>query len=64
MSVRAKTAEPVGDDSVLPPGQRDGSGFWLPQGCDDPRDLVRRRGRRVGGAPRKDTTEQDESAVS
>jgi hypothetical protein len=35
-------------ESVLPPGQRDRNGFWLPTGYDDPRSLVRRRRRRVG----------------
>ena len=47
MSARAKPALPDPDESVLPPGQRDRSGFWLPVGYDDPRTLVRRRRRRA-----------------
>jgi hypothetical protein len=42
VSVRVKGGEQA-EDSVLPPGQRDGSGFWLPQGHENARSLVRRR---------------------
>ena len=27
------------DESVLPPGQRDASGFWYPASCSDPMEL-------------------------
>jgi hypothetical protein len=33
----------------LPPGQRDRSGFWLPQGHENPSSLVRRRRSRAAG---------------
>lgn len=39
-------ADPEFEDTVLPPGQRDPSGFWYPMGYRDPKSLVRRRGRR------------------
>lgn len=42
VSVRGKGGE-QGDESVLPPGQRDRTGFWLPQGHENPTSLVRRR---------------------
>jgi hypothetical protein len=38
-----RIVEPEDDDSVLPPGRRDSSGFWFPLHCADPRTLVRRR---------------------
>jgi len=41
--VRTKSPEPVAEGSVLPPGQRDRSGFWFPLGYEDPRTMVRRR---------------------
>jgi hypothetical protein len=49
--VAARTQEkPVRDDeSVLPPGQRDRTGFWYPAGYADPGTLVRRRPRRAAG---------------
>jgi len=37
-------------ESVLPPGQRDRTGFWYPAGYADPQTLVRRRPRRSHGA--------------
>ena len=40
--VRNKSAEPVAEESVLPPGKRDRSGFWFPLGYDDPQMLIRR----------------------
>jgi hypothetical protein len=48
--VAARTQDKPGkeDESVLPPGQRDRSGFWYPEGYADPATLVRRRPRRVG----------------
>lgn len=52
MSARSKDRERSDDESVLPPGQRDRSGFWFPVGYSDPRTLARRRGRR--GAPAED----------
>jgi hypothetical protein len=36
-------------ESVLPPGQRDRTGFWYPAGYSDPQTLVRRRPRRSHG---------------
>ena len=42
VSVRGKGGD-QSDESVLPPGQRDRSGFWLPQGHENPGSLVRRR---------------------
>ena len=50
VSVRGKNGD-QGDESVLPPGQRDRTGFWLPQGHENPSSLVRRRrARRAGDA--------------
>jgi len=49
-----ETADPGQDDSVLPPGWRDGTGFWLPLGYDDPGTLVRRRRTRGGRPPAGD----------
>jgi hypothetical protein len=48
VSVRGKGGE-QGDESVLPPGQRDRTGFWLPQGHENPSSLVRRRRSRAAG---------------
>jgi hypothetical protein len=48
VSVRGKGGDQV-DDSVLPPGQRDRTGFWLPQGHENPSSLVRRRRSRAAG---------------
>jgi hypothetical protein len=45
LSVPTKSTEAVVEDSVLPPGQRDRSGFWYPAGYSDPRKLVRPRRR-------------------
>jgi hypothetical protein len=47
VSVRSKNAQPVPEETVLPPGQRDRTGFWVPSGYDDPRTLVNRRVRRT-----------------
>jgi hypothetical protein len=44
-------------ESVLPPGQRDRTGFWYPAGYADPQTLVRRRPRRGQGIPPTDTPE-------
>ena len=55
MPSRRKGAESAAEDSVLPPGQRDPSGFWYPAGYDEPRTLVRRRPRR----PRDDEAPTD-----
>jgi|KBSSwiStaDraftv2_1062776.scaffolds.fasta_scaffold997029_2 hypothetical protein len=47
-------------ESVLPPGQRDRTGFWYPAGYADPQTLVRRRPRRshsAGHPPDPDTPE-------
>jgi len=52
-------ASPVPDESVLPPGQRDRSGFWMPSGYEDPTTLVRRRRRRVGGRRAQGADEQE-----
>jgi hypothetical protein len=46
VSTRTKDHERSDDESVLPPGQRDRSGFWYPAGYSDPSTLARRRGRR------------------
>ncbi|HKQ98590.1 MAG TPA: hypothetical protein VJV75_12005 [Candidatus Polarisedimenticolia bacterium] len=48
---------------MLPPGQRDRSGFWMPEGYEDPRTLVRRRRRRLGGR-RGVTPEEQEPAAT
>ena len=45
--VRSKNAQPAPEETVLPPGQRDRTGFWVPSGYDDPRTLVNRRVRRT-----------------
>ena len=50
MPVRTKPPEPAADGQVLPPGQRDRSGFWFPLGYQDPSTLVRRRGSRRGAS--------------
>jgi hypothetical protein len=47
VSVRSKNAQPAPEETVLPPGQRDRTGFWVPSGYDDPRTLVNRRVRRT-----------------
>lgn len=47
MSFREKLVEPGHELTVLPPGQRDTSGFWFPHGYSDPRLLIRRRGKRT-----------------
>ncbi|HYV19506.1 MAG TPA: hypothetical protein VFC25_10825 [Verrucomicrobiae bacterium] len=47
-------------ETVLPPGQRDRTGFWYPAGYADPQTLVRRRPRRSHSAdpvPDPDTPE-------
>jgi hypothetical protein len=66
VSARAKDAlpqeeeaSPELDESVLPPGQRDRSGFWMPAGYDDPTTLVRRRRRRVGPRRAQGADEQE-----
>lgn len=46
LSVPTKSTEAGVEESVLPPGQRDGSGFWYPAGYNDPKTLVRPRRRR------------------
>ena len=46
VSFSTKSANPGDEEPLLPPGQRDGSGFWIPAGYNDPRTLVRRRSRR------------------
>jgi hypothetical protein len=50
MAARAHEKDAKDQESVLPPGQRDRSGFWYPAGYADPQTLVRRRLRR-GNAP-------------
>jgi hypothetical protein len=35
------------DDPLLPPGRRDGDGFWIPDGCDDPQALFSPHQRRL-----------------
>ncbi len=47
MSVPTKSTEAGVEESVLPSGQRDGSGFWYPAAYSDPRTLVRSRRRRL-----------------
>ncbi len=51
VSVRGKSGEQV-DESVLPPGERDRTGFWLPKGHENPTSLVRRRRSRRAGDTR------------
>ena len=48
MAVRAQEKERKEPESVLPPGQRDRTGFWYPAGYEDPATMVRRRPRRAG----------------
>lgn len=64
MPVRRKNPEPVADETVLPPGQRDRSGFWFPAGYDDPRTLVRRRLRRPRAAKLHPEGGQDQAPSS
>ena len=59
-----KILEPEDDDSVLPPGRRDTSGFWYPLHCDDPRTLVRRRTRRVKKVKRAGEHRRSENRVA
>ncbi len=47
MSGPTKSTEANVEESVLPPGQRDGSGFWYPAAYSDPTALVRPRRRRL-----------------
>jgi hypothetical protein len=47
VSVPTKSTEANVEETVLPPGQRDGSGFWSPAGYSDPKTLVRTRRRRL-----------------
>ena len=49
MAARTQEKQVRDDESVLPPGQRDRTGFWYPAGYADPGTLVRRRPRRVAG---------------
>ncbi len=46
VSVPTKSTESGVEESVLPAGQRDDSGFWYPSGYSDPSTLVRPRRRR------------------
>ncbi|HEV8198857.1 MAG TPA: hypothetical protein VGS03_02435 [Candidatus Polarisedimenticolia bacterium] len=46
-------------ESVLPPGQRDRTGFWYPAGYADPQTLVRRRPRRSHGTGTPPDTPED-----
>lgn len=46
MRAPTKSTEAGNEDTVLPPGQRDSTGFWSPEGCSDPKTLVRPRRRR------------------
>ena len=57
----ARTQEkPIRDDeSVLPPGQRDRTGFWYPAGYADPGTLVRRRPRRAGITGESESAAED-----
>jgi hypothetical protein len=43
---RPPTDDPA-DDSLLPPGRRDGDGFWIPDGCEDPEALFSPHQRRL-----------------
>ena len=61
MSPRNKNTEPATDESVLPPGQRDRSGFWLPLGYTEARTLVSRRLRRGRPASSGDDGEDEAS---
>lgn len=61
MSARTKDRERSDDESVLPPGQRDRTGFWFPAGYADPSTLARRRSRR--SAPAGDEDEPDGDPV-
>jgi hypothetical protein len=64
VSVRVKRGDQV-DESVLPPGQRDLSGFWLPQGHENGRSLVRRRRSRGARDNRRQVPESsDEVSAS
>ena len=64
MSARVKEELPEPDESVLPPGQRDRTGFWMPTGYEDPRTLVRRRRRRVGARLTRAADEQEPGATA
>jgi len=46
VSVPTKSSKTGVEDSILPPGQRDDSGFWYPSGYSDAGTLVRPRQRR------------------
>ena len=58
MAARTKDRERSDDESVLPPGQRDRSGFWFPAGYTDPSSLARRRSRR-GTSAEDDEPDRD-----
>ena len=64
VSRRLKESSPETDESVLPPGQRDRSGFWMPVGYEDPRTLVRRRRRRTGVSRALGSDEQEPAATA
>ena len=65
MPIRRKGADPAPEESVLPPGQRDSTGFWYPAGYAEPRTLVRRRPRRrreeAGGPADTDPDTEEKS---
>ncbi|HZN02663.1 MAG TPA: hypothetical protein VFD06_03645 [Candidatus Polarisedimenticolia bacterium] len=46
MATRTQEKDGRDQESVLPPGQRDRTGFWYPAGYEDPATMVRRRPRR------------------
>ena len=64
VSVPTKSTESGVEESVLPPGQRDDSGFWYPSGYNDPSMLVRPRRRRRNPEPAEaETTPSDDNGA-
>jgi hypothetical protein len=57
MAARVHEKDGKDQESVLPPGQRDRSGFWYPAGYADPQTMVRRRPRRGDEAAPPDDSE-------
>jgi hypothetical protein len=58
VSARTKDRDRSDDESVLPPGQRDPSGFWFPAAYADPSTMARRR-RRLGTPAENDEPDRE-----
>lgn len=59
MSIRGKKDLAGEEETLLPPGKRDLTGFWFPLDCGDPSSLVSRRARRLRARRKSETTGQE-----